>query len=249
MPELSKSLKGIWLKSMQAISNTASNIASNTKYKVDEMNIVNRRRDILSNFGAQAYEMWQKGIVFPEPLQSLLAELSDLDEQLNAIRTEKLAGVNTEEKSQSQKTEEAAEEEAPAEDAEAEEKPADGAAVESVTEKIDVVMDNVTEKLSKLGSAINNKIEALSKAMKPKTEEKAAPVRAAEEKEEPVVETTIGEEIHAAPVMDVPEAEQAEEPAPAVEAMPEEPKAPVISYEAAPEQPESEPDEETRPQG
>ena len=65
MAEIRKSLKGIWLKSMEAISNTASNIASNTKYKVDEMNIVNRRREILSDFGAQAYELWQKGREVP----------------------------------------------------------------------------------------------------------------------------------------------------------------------------------------
>lgn len=95
MAEFGKNLKGIWLKSMEAISNTASNIASNTKYKVDEMNIVNRRREILSDFGAQAYELWQKGEQFPEALETLLKELSALDEQLNAIRTEKLAGVKT----------------------------------------------------------------------------------------------------------------------------------------------------------
>ena len=227
MPELSKSLKGIWLKSMQAISNTASNIASNTKYKVDEMNIVNRRRDILSNFGSQAYEMWQKGVVFPEPLQSLLAELCELDEQLNAIRTEKLAGINTEEKPQK-----AEENDAPADAADTAEASADN--TERVTEKIDNVMDNVSEKLSKIGSAINNGIEALSKAMKPKTEEKPAAPQPAEGKAEPVVETTIGEETHAAPVMEIP-AEEAEKAAPVEEELPEEPKAPVITYDAAPE--------------
>jgi len=95
MAEFGKNLKGIWLKGMEAISNTASSIASNTKYKVDEMNIVNRRREILSDFGAQAYELWQKGERFPEALETLLKELSALDEQLNAIRTEKLAGIKT----------------------------------------------------------------------------------------------------------------------------------------------------------
>lgn len=95
MAEFGKNLKGIWLKGMEAISNTASSIASNTKYKVDEMNIVNRRREILSDFGAQAYELWQKGERFPEALEALLKELSVLDEQLNSIRTEKLAGVKT----------------------------------------------------------------------------------------------------------------------------------------------------------
>lgn len=96
MADIGKSLKGIWLKGMEAVSNTASSIASNTKYKVEEMNILNRRREILSDFGAQAYELWQKGEQFPATLAALLEELSKLDETLNAIRTEKLAGVKTE---------------------------------------------------------------------------------------------------------------------------------------------------------
>ena len=68
MADLKTSLKSAWMKGMEAIGNTASNIASNTKYKVQEMNLINRRREILSDFGAQAYEMWQKGEQFPEKL-------------------------------------------------------------------------------------------------------------------------------------------------------------------------------------
>lgn len=95
MADLGKNLKTAWMKSMEAIGNTASNIASNTKYKVQEMNLINRRREILSDFGAQAYEMWQKGEQFPEKLSKQLEELSRLDEELNAMRTERLAGVTT----------------------------------------------------------------------------------------------------------------------------------------------------------
>lgn len=97
MADLGKSLKTAWMKGMEAIGNTASNIASNTKYKVQEMNLINRRREILSDFGAQAYEMWQKGERFPEKLEAQLQELSRVDEELNAIRTERLAGVKTDE--------------------------------------------------------------------------------------------------------------------------------------------------------
>lgn len=118
MADIGKSLKGIWLKGMEAVSNTASNIASNTKYKVEEMNILNRRREILSDFGAQAYELWQKGEQFPESLAALLQELSTLDETLNAIRTEKLAGVKTE--ADSKENPPAAEEQQPDETADEE---------------------------------------------------------------------------------------------------------------------------------
>ena len=97
MADLGKSLKTAWLKGMEAIGNTASNIANNTKTKVQEMNLINRRREILSDFGAQAYEMWQKGETFPEKLAEQLRELSQVDEELNVIRTERLAGVKTDE--------------------------------------------------------------------------------------------------------------------------------------------------------
>ncbi len=124
MADISKNLKTAWIKGMEAIGNTASNIASNTKYKVQEMNLINRRREILSDFGAQAYEMWQKGEQFPEKLAKQLEELSRLDEELNAMRTERFAGVTTEQVPD--ETAEAASDETAAEDE----------AVETVTEDV-----------------------------------------------------------------------------------------------------------------
>ena len=224
MAEIGKSLKGIWLKSMEAISNTASNIASNTKYKVDEMNIVNRRREILSDFGAQAYELWQKGEKFPETLDSLLKELSELDEALNAIRTEKLAGVKTDEEPKEEKEEEsvlAATEDMLEDVADAIEDTAEDAveiAKNTVSEKFDNAVDAVGATFKKLGSKIEGGIEALTKAMKPKTEEEAKAEKVEEEA--------------AVPTIVVDEPEEAAEAEVSLEAeMPAEPVAPVISVE------------------
>ena len=88
MANLGKSFKSAWVKSMEAIGNTASNIASNTKYKVTEMNLESRKREILSDFGNQAYELYQKGESFPPVLEALLKELTEVDEKLIAIRME-----------------------------------------------------------------------------------------------------------------------------------------------------------------
>ena len=96
MADFGANVKKIWLKSMEAIGNTASNIASNTRSKVDEMNLVTRRSEILKEFGNQAYSLWQKGERFPEELEKQLRELEKLDEQLNDLRAERLAGVKTE---------------------------------------------------------------------------------------------------------------------------------------------------------
>ena len=94
MADLGSTLKGIWMKGMEAIGNTASNIANNTKSKVDEMNLVNRRAEILKDFGNRAYALWQKGERFPEEMENQLRELEKLDEQLNDLRADRLTVVN-----------------------------------------------------------------------------------------------------------------------------------------------------------
>lgn len=211
MAEIGKSLKGIWLKSMEAISNTASNIASNTKYKVDEMNIVNRRREILSSFGAQCYEMWQKGEHFPENLEAQLKELSELEEALNAIRVEKVAGV----KSEDAPVEEATP--AESEDSPAQESASDKA---SVSEKIDSAVDAVGATFKKFGTKLEGGIEALTRAMKPKMDPADQPVKEDQLEEDDV------------PVIQVENEAPAEEDAPVQgDELPEEPKAPEVTLE------------------
>ncbi len=93
MADLGSSLKSIFMKGMESIGNAATNIANNTKTKVDEMNMVNRRTEILADFGNRAYALWLKGESFPQELNDLLKELKDLDEKLNDLRTEKYANI------------------------------------------------------------------------------------------------------------------------------------------------------------
>lgn len=96
MSRYQKKLKDMLIKGMQAVGDTASNIASNTKFKVSEMTLVNRRREILSDFGQKSYALWQKGEKFPEELENELKELAEVDEQLNALRAERFTGVEEE---------------------------------------------------------------------------------------------------------------------------------------------------------
>ena len=91
MGNVMKGLKKTWLKGMEAIGNAASNIADNAKYKVTEMNLETRRREILADFGSIAYEMWQRGETFPPMLEAQLKQLNALDEQLTAIRVQRFA--------------------------------------------------------------------------------------------------------------------------------------------------------------
>lgn len=93
MSDIMKGLKKTWLKGVEAIGNAASNIAENAKYKVSEMNLETRRREILADFGSIAYEMWQRGATFPPALEQQLQQLSALDEQLTAIRAQRIAAA------------------------------------------------------------------------------------------------------------------------------------------------------------
>ena len=87
--------KALWLRGMKAIGNTAASIANNTRYKVDEVTIQNRRREVLGDLANKAYALWLKGESFPEPMTRMLDELKQLDEQLNDMRAEKYAASIT----------------------------------------------------------------------------------------------------------------------------------------------------------
>ena len=86
---LSSRVKLAWLKGMEAIGTSASNLASNAKQKVTEMNLETRRREILTDVSLKAFEMWQKGETLPEPLSGMLQELSEVDERLSVLRAQK----------------------------------------------------------------------------------------------------------------------------------------------------------------
>lgn len=83
--------KSLWLKSMEAVGNTAANIASNTKYKVDEVTLQNRRRVVMNDLAGKTYSLWLKGTHFPDELSKMLNELQQLDDQLNDMRAAKYA--------------------------------------------------------------------------------------------------------------------------------------------------------------
>lgn len=173
MADLSKGFKEIWMKSMEAIGDTASKIASNTKYKVNEMNLVNRRREILSDFGACAYELWQKGEHFPEKLESLLSELSRLDTELNEIRMEKLASM------QPPKADDAAANDDAAKQSEA---------TPTVQEMADDLADKAAGAASAVGTVFDNALEAIRRAVrgeKDAQQEEASAPDTTDAKEEP----------------------------------------------------------------
>ena len=68
MSKMTHKLRITMLKGMEALGTTAANLASNAKLRVNELNLETRRREILTDFSLQAFELWQKGVQLPEPL-------------------------------------------------------------------------------------------------------------------------------------------------------------------------------------
>jgi hypothetical protein len=74
MADIGKTVKEIWEQSMKAVNKAATNIATSTKQKVDEMNIVTRRKELQNQLGLRLYELWQAGEDVPETLKATLED-------------------------------------------------------------------------------------------------------------------------------------------------------------------------------
>lgn len=189
--------KELWLRGMEAIGSAATSIANNTQYKVNEMNLSNRRREILADFGAMAYEEWLNGATFPPKMQELLAELHELEEQLNVIAAEKQAKAQAKQQKKDveldvqtpespvievEDVDEEEEDDAPvqpvglldrfldrAEDAA--EKLANAIPAEKIEEKAQGALDSIEKAFDRVTDAVENSIESFKK----NNEEPAAP--------------------------------------------------------------------------
>ena len=74
--DIRERVKSLWIKGMKAVGNTAASIANNTRYKVDEVTIQNRRREVLNDLAYKAYALWLKGEVFPEQMDRLIEAIN-----------------------------------------------------------------------------------------------------------------------------------------------------------------------------
>ncbi len=96
MSKLLENTRELFVKAMEGLSDSAAKVASNAKYKVTEVNLTTRRREILENFGKKCYDLWNKGTQFPPEVEAQLVELADIDEQINTLKAEHYAYLNPE---------------------------------------------------------------------------------------------------------------------------------------------------------
>ena len=81
-----ENVKTAILKGIEAIGKGASSIAEGAQKKLDEMNLENRRREVLNRIPKCVNELYLNGVELPEELMKLMGELAELDEKLSAMR-------------------------------------------------------------------------------------------------------------------------------------------------------------------
>lgn len=160
--DIRERVKSLWIKGMKAVGNTAASIANNTRYKVDEVTIQNRRREVLNDLAYKAYALWLKGEVFPEQMDRLLNELKQLDEQLNDMRAEKYALAQ---KTERKDNEETGTEKADDESEEEEELPFLPAEDSPVSMEINEMFDGVSS-VGRSAEKVNTALEQMSERIR-----------------------------------------------------------------------------------
>lgn len=88
MADILSKLKSTVAQGLNVVSTASNKLAANTRFKVNEMNLSNQRKEILDTFGEKAYAIWQNGGVFPEELDALLAQVKEIEGQLDTLRAE-----------------------------------------------------------------------------------------------------------------------------------------------------------------
>ena len=88
MADIRRSVRELFLKGVEAVNTAAGHVADATRSKVDELNLQNRRKELMDALAVAVYEQWLAGCDVPQALHDKLVELKSIDEQLAAL-TEK----------------------------------------------------------------------------------------------------------------------------------------------------------------
>ena len=172
MSEFGKNIMDMLTKGMEAIGNTASNIAENTRQKVNDINTGVRKKELYETLGEQTYIAWLNGTEFPDSLTETLRELLQLDRQ--GTETGSPAQDSAEEPAEPEEPEEPAEPEEPGEpeepaEPEEPEEPEEQVSASAADDSAEIPVIDVpeTEKPEKIDEPLSNAINSLFEQMPP----------------------------------------------------------------------------------
>lgn len=88
MADLRRSVRDLFLQGVEAVNNAANHVANATRSKVDELNLRNRRKELLDTLASALYEQWQQGLELPETMTGMLEQIRSIDEQLKDLESQ-----------------------------------------------------------------------------------------------------------------------------------------------------------------
>ncbi len=91
MADMKMTLKNLWTQGVKVVNKAASGLASATRYKMDEMGGVSRRRELIAELGEKVYVLSQTGVELPEEVAPMIKEITDLEANLAELRSDHAA--------------------------------------------------------------------------------------------------------------------------------------------------------------
>ena len=88
MADIGENIKTFMKKGLEAIESTANSIAETTRQKVDEINLQNRKNEVMCGLSQKLYDLWLQGEKLPESLIPDLEEIVRLDEEIRLSKKE-----------------------------------------------------------------------------------------------------------------------------------------------------------------
>lgn len=85
MADIRRSMRELFLQGVEVVNNAANHVATATRSKVDELNLRNRRKELLDTLANTLYEQWQQGLELPAVMTETLEQIRGIDAQLKEL--------------------------------------------------------------------------------------------------------------------------------------------------------------------
>ena len=91
MSDWATKMKAAMQCSARFIGKTTKAAAQSTKYKLNEMSAMSKRRELISDLGEKVYALAQQSADLPEELKDIIAQINALDTNLEVLRADHAA--------------------------------------------------------------------------------------------------------------------------------------------------------------
>ena len=91
MSLISQKLKSVLLDGAKIVGNAAATAAKNTKYKMNELSNLSKRRELIAELGTKVFELCIGGVELPAEAAEIVKQIIALDGDLEALRADHAA--------------------------------------------------------------------------------------------------------------------------------------------------------------